>query len=306
MVFKMNTTVLLMTYGSPERIDDLDEYLRNIFGNKPVPESAFRENMAKYEKFGGRSPSNDIIKKISRKLEKSLSSYGDFSVFVTNKHWHPGVEERISEIKGSFDRIVALPLFALNSQSIRSSYYDPLASALNKFGVNAKMEFVNGLNNYDLFIPMWLSLASEMALGDSLFLFDAHSLPPGLNEDSYVFSLRYNAYRISQMLNLKSYDYGFQGISGDRWLRPSIVDVVKKYENDTVSVIPISFLYDHLEILYDLDFEFASYLEANGKKYRRCQMPNDNPMMISLLRRAVLDSAVHMNGESIKEYPEKS
>ncbi|MGC8609720.1 MAG: ferrochelatase, partial [Thermoplasmata archaeon] len=90
------------------------------------------------------------------------------------------------------------------------------------------------------------------------------------------------------------------------WLRPSIEDVVKKYKNETVSVIPVSFLYDHLEILYDLDFEFASLLEEKGIKYRRCQMPNDSPMMIALLRRAVLDSFVHMSGETIAEYEEKS
>ncbi|MGC8608808.1 MAG: ferrochelatase, partial [Thermoplasmata archaeon] len=108
----MNTAVLIMTYGSPERLEDVNEYLRGIFGNRPVPEKVLKENIAKYERFGGRSPSNDIIKKISRKLEKSLASYGDFDVYVSNKHWYPSIDEKISEIKGSFDRLIAIPLFS--------------------------------------------------------------------------------------------------------------------------------------------------------------------------------------------------
>jgi len=134
--------VILLSYGSPERTEDVPEYLNGIFNGKKVPEDVLKENIKKYEMVNGKSPSNDIIKNIMNKLNKLLNKYGDFEIIEAYKHWKPSIEDVASNIDDN-DEIIALPLFAFKSNNISKSYEIPLKDALkNK---NAKIKFINGL-----------------------------------------------------------------------------------------------------------------------------------------------------------------
>jgi len=291
----MKSALLLLSYGSPERIEDLDEYLRNIFNGKTVPESVREENFRKYEMFGGRSPSNRIIESIAQKLQEKIGD--DMDVIPAYKHWNPSIEE-VAKGLGSYDAIVAIPLFSFYSQNVKDSYLNPLESSLKRYGFTPRLEFVNGIANSDLFLPMWANIISEDAYEGSFYLFDAHSLPAPDREEDYLFWLRYSTYKISQILGISRSDFGFQG-GHQGWLGPSIYDVLSRIDASNISVIPISFLYDHLEILYDLDYEFRKAVEAKGMHYRRVRMPNDSAMMINIIERAARSAITHLSGEKI-------
>ncbi len=283
--------VILLSYGSPEKIEDVPEYLAGIFAGKPVPENVLNENIKKYKMVNGKSPSNEIIKNLKNKLQKLLAKYGDFDVVDAYKHWHPGIEEVVSSLDSDYEEIIALPLFAFKSNNIKKSYEIPLENGLN--GKNLNLKFINGLDR-DLLTCMWASEISKYMYEYDNFLFTAHSLPLIDDEGDYVESLERNSRNISRMLGIGSYYTAFysQGPYG-KWIQPSIYDLLDKYRIDNVDrilVSPVGFLYEHLEILYDLDVKYKEFLSDHGIKYARARTPSDSDEMAVLLKNAILDS----------------
>ncbi len=283
--------VILLSYGSPEKIEDVPEYLSGIFDGKPVPEKILNENIKKYEMVNGKSPSSQIIKNLMNKLSKLLGKYGDFEIIDAYKHWHPGIEEVVSSLDPDYEEIIALPLFAFKSNNIKKSYEIPLEKGLK--GKNIKLKFINGLD-YNILASMWVYEISKYVYDFDNFLFTAHSLPLIDDENEYKISLRRNSKRISGMLGIQKYYTGFysQGPYG-KWTEPSIYSLVDQFRRNKVTnilVSPIGFLYEHLEILYDLDVKYKEFLEAQCIKYARARTPSDSDGMAILLKNAIMDN----------------
>jgi ferrochelatase len=283
--------VILLSYGSPDKIEDVPEYLSGIFGGKPVPEKILSENIKKYEMVNGKSPSNGIIKNLMHKLEKLLSKCGDFEVVDAYKHWHPGIEEVVSSLDSGYDEIIALPLFAFKSNNIKKSYEAPMEKSLK--GKNIKLKFINGLD-YSILASMWVSEISKYVYDYDNFLFTAHSLPLIDDESGYINALGRNSREISSMLGMKKYYTAFygQGPHG-KWTDPSIYSLVDQFKHDKINnllVLPTGFLYEHLEILYDLDVKYKEFMESQGIKYARARTPSDSDGMAILLKNAIMDN----------------
>ncbi len=280
--------VILLSYGSPERTEDVPEYLSGIFNGKKVPDDIMEENIKKYEMVNGKSPSNDIIKNIINKLNKLLNKYDDFEIIDAYKHWKPSIEDVVSDIDNN-DEIIALPLFAFKSNNIKKSYEIPLNNAVkNK---NIKIKFINGLDD-SMFNYIWIKQISKYVYDYDNFLFTAHSLPLIDDETSYINSLYDKAEEISGIMGLKRHYKAFysQGKYG-KWIEPSIyslVDDFKKDKIDNLLVIPIGFLYEHLEILYDLDVKYKDFIEGNNIKYGRAITPSCSDETIILLKNVIL------------------
>ncbi|MCL4453524.1 ferrochelatase [Ferroplasma sp.] len=284
--------VILLSYGSPERIEDVPAYLSGIFEGRPVPEKIMDENIKKYEMVNGHSPSNHIIKNLMEKVERLLAKYGDFDIVDAYKHWHPGIEEVVSSLDPDYEEIIALPLFAFKSNNIKKSYEIPLQKGLN--GKNVKLKFINGLDR-NILACMWASEISRYMYEYDDFLFTAHSLPLIDDESDYVNSLERNAKDISRILGINKYYTAFysQGPYG-KWIQPSIYDLLDQFRKDNVDSIlvsPVGFLYEHLEILYDLDVKYRDFLSDHGIKYARARTPSDSDEMAVLLKNIILDSA---------------
>lgn len=283
--------VILLSYGSPERIEDVPAYLSGIFEGRPVPEKIMDENIKKYEMVNGHSPSNHIIKNLMEKVERLLAKYGDFDIVDAYKHWHPGIEEVVSSLDPDYEEIIALPLFAFKSNNIKKSYEIPLQKGLN--GKNVKLKFINGLDR-NILACMWASEISRYMYEYDDFLFTAHSLPLIDDESDYVNSLERNAKDISRILGINKYYTAFysQGPYG-KWIQPSIYDLLDQFRKDNVDSIlvsPVGFLYEHLEILYDLDVKYRDFLSDHGIKYARARTPSDSDEMAVLLKNIILDS----------------
>ncbi len=287
--------VILLSYGSPERTEDVPEYLSGIFNGKPVPEKILSENIKKYEMVNGRSPSNQIIKNLINKLSKLLAKYGDFEIVDAYKHWRPWIEDVVSSIDPGYEEIIALPLFAFRSNNIKKSYEVPIKNGLT--GKHIKMRFINGLD-YNILTSMWVSEISKYIYDFDNFLFTAHSLPLIDDETDYEASLERNAGKISDMLGIDKYYSAFysQGPYG-KWTEPSIYSMVDRFKIDKISnllVSPIGFLYEHLEILYDLDVKYKEFLESQGIKYARVKTPSDSDGMAILLKNAIMNKQSDM------------
>ncbi len=282
--------LILLSYGSPESIEDLGEYLSMVFYGNPVPEKVYNENKKKYELYNGKSPSNDILKCIENKLKKALSEY-NFDVTQAYKHWKPGIETIIEESK-DFEEILAIPLFPFSTNNVKNSYEKPFNGALNKYGIRSNVKFLNGLEDQELLYSAWIEKISSHMYNNSPFLFVAHSLPLYSDESTYKNLIINAAERLSKTFLKDEYFYGFysQGEHG-KWLYPSIYDYIYKLkEYKSVTVIPIGFIYEHLEILYDLDVEFREKLESLNISYDRVETPSCSDTLVMAIRNKILSN----------------
>ena len=296
----MKHAVLLMAYGSPTRMEDVMEYLEGIYEGKPVPQYAIDENTRKYRMFGGKSPSNSIVESIAEKLSAILAGDGDFRVFLGNKHWKPTLEDAVKSMaEYGPDDIVAIPLFPFPSNNVENSYSTPLREAMENVGLQAGLQVINGFNSEPLFAEAWLEVLKPVTgdfSSDTFYLFSAHSLPTMRNaEESYRNSFFETASELARRLGIENFAAAFQsrGKYGATWLEPSVEDALnsnlEKMGNDLVA-IPLGFIYDHLEILYDLDFEFGNIVKSKGKKYHRTSLPNDSDTFVRALRDTIISS----------------
>ncbi len=289
--------VILMAYGSPTRMEDVPSYLSGIYEGKPVPEYAMKENMEKYSMVGGVSPSNAIVDKIVNKMQIRLSCEHEFKVVLGNKHWKPWLESVIREIRpGSGDTVIAFPLFPFPSENVKNSYLEPLEAALRAVTSSPKLKFINGLTTEAL-VRIWSPIVAGSYKDGDAVLFDAHSLPIFRgNEDQYNSAFMAASRAIAEESGIQEYFVGYQsrGKYGSRWLGPSVYDVLERIRDrgyESVLAVPIGFLYEHLEILYDLDLEFGGKVKESGINYHRTGLPDDSDRMVdelvSLVKREV-------------------
>ncbi len=284
---------VIMAYGSPESTLDIDEYLQDIFGKNPVPPEARADNIKKYTLFGGRSPSNKILDSLQKKLHSRLQETG-IDVFLAFKHWHPKLEEIADQIvnKG-YDDIVEIPLFPFPSDGVFMSYDMPFKEELRKKGYSSRTESINGMYQYDGFLDLWVSrIRAILEKGEyDRLLLTAHSLPTGRsNEPVYKEAFESFSKRIADRFPSIRTLHGFQSRSkyGNSWLEPAIQKVI--LEDDgmrSVLVASLGFCYEHLEVLYDLDVDFSSFLNGRGIGYQRVKLMNDSDDFVSFLARII-------------------
>ncbi len=295
-------TVILMAYGSPTRMEDVLPYLEGIYEGKPVPDYALKENTEKYAMANGVSPSNAIIERIVEKLQKELSKSGEFEVILGNKHWKPTLKEALEKAKESrSEKIIAIPLFPFQSTNVRNSYLEPSIEAMKNMSFESEISFVNGFD-LNMLSEAWADLMIQYPIDEeTAVLFDAHSLPLFRGpEKEYDGDFRKASELIAGKLGLKEYFVGYQsrGKYGKTWLEPSVFDILDRIKSRgyrDVLAVPIGFIYEHLEILYDLDHEFGGKVRENGMIYVRSELPNDSKQMVSLLQQHILREAGVLN-----------
>ncbi|MDS0256393.1 ferrochelatase [Thermoplasmatales archaeon AK] len=283
-----------MAYGSPDNVNDVPEYLKHIYEGRPVPDYAMKENMEKYRMHGGKSPSNRIIENISKKLKETLND--EYSVHLAFKHWHPFLSEVAPLLKHENpEEIIAVPLFPFPSRNVEKSYLEPLYHALADSDIKAPTAFINGFTGPAL-ESIWTDILAEaqMDLSDTALLFDAHSLPTFRGpEPEYDSSFRKTSEGIAGQIGADAYFLGYQSIGkyGNSWLGPSLYDVlpdIQSHGYSRILAVPVGFIYEHLEVLYDLDYEFGMHARSRGVDYRRSGLPNDRDKFIKLLHDIIL------------------
>lgn len=287
----MKNALLMMAYGSPERKKDIMDYLRDVYGGREPPKFAIEETENKYSRFGFKSPSSEILRKLTNQVKDSIE---DLDVYMAFKHWKPSIEELVIKLRETgYERIELLPLFPIKNTSIQGSYIDPFNRVLKKLDYDPEVQSISGMTDAPSLTKFWVDSVKRVYNPGDFLIFSAHSLPHTIDQESEYYNIfKTWSNQIARKLGIKEFEFAFQsrGSYGDTWLEPSVYKVLENIENgmyNNVVTVPIGFIYDHLEVLYDLDFLFGNKVLEKGMGYKRAELPNNSMLMIETIKECV-------------------
>jgi protoporphyrin/coproporphyrin ferrochelatase len=277
----MSSAVVLMAYGSPERLDDVPAYFADIRGGRPIKPEHLDDLVERYRRLGieDGSPLNAITEQTRAALEREL---GDVPVFTGMKHWRPRIADAAERaLAGGADTVVGLVLAPHWSELSIAGYRDQLEPAL---AGRAELVFVDSWHDDPAFIDV---LADRVRGTDAHVVFTAHSLPARA-EPIYQQQLLETSQLVAERAGLERWTFSFQSESptGEPWLGPDILDHLEELYAQGVRdvlVCPVGFVADHLEIRWDLDNEAAEKAQELDLGFARTEMPNDDPAFVSVL-----------------------
>src|SRR5690349_18494399 len=280
----MPDAVVLMAYGSPERIADVPAYYADIRGGRPVSPENLADLVERYRRLGieDSSPLNAITERTRAALEQELG----LPVYTGMKHWPPRIAEAAeSALAGGADRIVGLVLAPHYSALSIKGYRDQLESAL---AGRADLRFVDSWHDEPGFVDL---LADKVRGTEAHVVFTAHSLPERVLAmgDPYQEQLLETSKLVADAAGVRdhwSFSYQSESPTGEPWLGPDILDHLRGLHERGVRrvlICPVGFVSDHLEIRWDLDVEAAELARELGLDLERIDMPNDEPAFVRTL-----------------------
>jgi ferrochelatase len=276
--------VVLMAYGSPERLADVPSYYRDIRGGRPIRPELLADLVERYRRLGidEGSPLNAITEETRASLEAEL---GDVPVFTGMKHWTPHIAEAAdAAVSAGADTVVGLVLAPHYSAMSIAGYRTQLEQALDG---RAELAFIDSWHDEPGFVEL---LADRVRGTHAHVVFTAHSLPARILEggDPYNDQLLETSRLIAERAGLDDWSFSFQSESqtGEPWLGPDILDHLEELHERGITevlVCPVGFVADHLEIRWDLDHEAAEKARELGLNFSRIEMPNADPAFIEVL-----------------------
>jgi ferrochelatase len=277
----MSGAVVLMAYGSPERLADVPAYYADIRGGRPIKPEHLDDLVERYRLLGieDESPLNAITEQTRAALEREL---GDVPIFTGMKHWTPRIADAAERaLESGADTVVGLVLAPHWSELSIAGYREQLDSAL---GGRAELAFVDSWHDEPGFVEF---LADRVRGTGAHVVFTAHSLPARA-EPVYREQLLETAQLVAERAGLEDWSFSFQSESptGEPWLGPDILDHLEDLHARGVRkvlVCPVGFVADHLEIRWDLDHEAAEKAGELELEFARIEMPNADPRFISVL-----------------------
>jgi ferrochelatase len=276
--------VVLMAYGSPERLADVPAYYSDIRGGRPIRPELLEDLVERYRRLGidEGSPLNAITEETRAALEAEL---GDVPVFTGMKHWTPHIAEAAdAAVSAGADAVVGLVLAPHYSAMSIAGYRTQLEQALDG---RAELAFIDSWHDE----PGFVELVADRVRGTGAHVvFTAHSLPARILEagDPYKDQLLETSRLIAERAGLDDWSFSFQSESqtGEPWLGPDILDHLEELHERGITevlVCPVGFVADHLEIRWDLDHEAAEKARTLGLEFSRIEMPNADPAFIEVL-----------------------
>jgi ferrochelatase len=276
--------VVLMAYGSPERLADVPAYYADIRGGRPIRPELLEDLVARYRALGieEESPLNAITEETRAALDREL---GDVPVFTGMKHWTPRIAEAAEQALASgADTVVGLVLAPHYSSLSIAGYRQQLEGAL---AGRADLSFVDSWHADPGFIDV---LADRIRGTAAHVVFTAHSLPARILDegDPYKDQLLETSRLVAERAGVEDWSFSFQSESptGEPWLGPDILDHLEALHGEGVRdvlVCPVGFVADHLEIRWDLDKEAREKAGELRMRFARIEMPNAEPAFIRVL-----------------------
>jgi ferrochelatase len=277
------TAVVLMAYGSPERLADVPAYYADIRGGRPIRPELLDDLVERYRRLGIEegSPLNAITEETRSALEQEL----DVPVHTGMKHWTPRIAEAAANaLAGGARVVVGLVLAPHYSRLSIAGYRTQLEDAL---AGRAELRFVDSWHDHPGFVGL---LADRVRGTADHVVFTAHSLPARILDegDPYERQLLETSRLVAERADLEDWSFSYQSESdtGEPWLGPDILDhldELKRRGVEGVLLCPVGFVADHLEIRWDLDTEARERAGELGLRLRRIEMPNADPEFIRVL-----------------------
>jgi protoporphyrin/coproporphyrin ferrochelatase len=280
----VSEAVILMAYGSPERLADVPAYYSDIRGGRPIAPESLADLVERYRRLGieDSSPLNAITEQTRAALKAEL----DLPVYTGMKHWSPRIADAAeSALAAGADRVVGLVLAPHYSALSIKGYRDQLEQTIDG---RAELAFVDSWHTEPGFVEL---LADRVRDTQSHVVFTAHSLPARILSigDPYKDQLLETASLVAGAAGLgEEWSFSFQSESptGEPWLGPDILDHLVALRDAGVTdvlICPIGFVSDHLEIRWDIDVEAQERAAELGLRVDRIQMPNADPAFVATL-----------------------
>jgi ferrochelatase len=279
----MTQAVVLMAYGSPDRIEDVPAYYADIRGGRPVSPERLADLTERYRELGieASNPLNEITERTRAALEAALG----LPVFTGMKHWRPRIADAAESALAIGARTVAgLVLAPHYSRLSIAGYRQQLEDAL---AGRAELEFVDSWHLESGFVEL---LADRVRGTTAHVVFTAHSLPTRILDegDPYQEQLLETSEAVAASAGVRDWSFSYQSASptGEPWLGPDILDELEALHDrgvDDVLLCPVGFVADHLEIRWDLDTQAQEQAAALGMRLGRIEMPNDDPAFVDTL-----------------------
>lgn len=316
--------VLLLAHGTPETIEQIPEYLRNVVSGRPLPQSVVEEIQHRYSLIG-KSPLTEITNEQARIVERELAAGGlPVPVYVGMRNWRPYIPEVVKKMRADGVEEAAVICMAPHNSRTSVGLY---RRAVEAEADGLRFDFTAGWAQHPLLVdafaerlrPAWQKLSNEAGAPVPV-LFTAHSVPtrtvqppaqpdsgprlwPGQGADPYAEEARRTAELVAaQVTEVPKWWFAFQsqGASGGPWIGPSVEETLQQIAAEGYKYLllqPIGFLCDHVEILFDVDRLFREEAAKLGVRLERPESLNTS----LLLARAVADLArqafVRLDGE---------
>lgn len=300
--------VLIVSFGGPNGPDDVRPFLANVLRGRRVPPQRIEEVAHNYELFGGVSPLTEITRRQARGLEERLRRAKlDLPVYVGMRNWHPYLADTLAEMAAAgVRRAIGFIAAAHHSYSSCGQYKENVRDARRELmargGPDIAITYVDSWFEHERFIEA-VARHVEEALARlepglreaARIVFTAHSLPLEMAERCrYREQLETSARRVMRRLGRDDWTLVFQSRSGrpqDPWLEPDICDYLRAEKPRGLGaavIVPIGFVCDHIEVLYDLDTMAASVCRELALPMVRAETVNDDPLFLDMMADVVM------------------
>jgi len=299
--------ILVVSFGGPESKEEVMPFLENVLRGRNIPRERILTVAEHYYHFEGKSPINQQTRELIAALEAELERNGPkLPIYWGNRNWHPLLAETLQKMKlDGIRRALGFVTSAYSSYSGCRQYREDIALAQSEVGPGAPVvDKVRAFFNHPAFVEATIERVEEAlravpadARGNVQIVYLAHSIPVSMaNSSDYVKQLEEVRRLVSAELGHTHGALVYQsrsGAPGQPWLGPDILEYLRrvKAENLASAVVlaPISFVSDHMEVLYDLDIEARQLCDALGLPMTRAKTVGVHPKFIGMIRELILE-----------------
>lgn len=299
--------LLLVSFGGPERPEEVLPFLENVVRGKPVPPERLREVAEHYLLFDGVSPLNQQNRALLMAVIRLLNQEGPpLTVYWGNRNWHPLLSDTIQQMaEDGVRRALALVTSAFGSYSGCRQYQEDLEAACQAVGPGApQIDKLRLFYNHPGFIEPTAQRVQE-ALAEvpedrrpaARLIYTAHSIPQAMAQTSpYEAQLREACRLVSEQLGRSEWQLVYQSRSGppsQPWLVPDVRDYLRELKQREpvrdVVLVPIGFLSEHMEVIYDLDVEVQALCDELEINLGRSAPVGTHPRFVQMIRELILE-----------------
>jgi ferrochelatase len=296
--------LLVVSFGGPEGMDDVMPFLENVLRGRNVPRERMLSVAHHYEMFGGVSPINQQNRNLIAALKRELEVHGpNLPIYWGNRNWRPLLPDTLRRMATDGVRnALAFVTSAYSSYSSCRQYRENIARAQAEVGPEApRVDKLRAFYNHPLFIEAnvdhirdaWSKLDQD-ARSQAQLVFTAHSIPESMAANcEYATQLQEAGSLIAEALRIERWQVVYQSRSGSPsqpWLGPDINDYLRELHAKKITdvvVAPIGFVSDHMEIVYDLDFEAQNLAQSLGMTMIRAATAGTHPAFVKMIRELV-------------------
>jgi protoporphyrin/coproporphyrin ferrochelatase len=298
--------ILLVSFGGPEQLDDVLPFMENVTAGRNIPRERLEEVSQHYVSFGGRSPINDQCRALKAALEQLLAAEGpDLPVYWGNRNWHPMLADTMRQMRDDgIERALCFVTSAYSSYSGCRQYREDLARAQAEVGEGApELDKIRVYYNHPGFVEPQVDLITTALAelpadvrDEARIVFTTHSIPLTMSRHSDYEAQHLETCRlVAAAFPAHGWDLVYNSRSGPEfvpWLEPDVNDHLEALHEQgvrAVVVVPVGFISDHMEVIYDLDVEAEETAARLGLPFARAGTVGIDDRFVRMIRSMVLE-----------------